>query len=51
MDPNETHSIVLEVLQSASSQNPEILKPAETKLKEWENQPGFHTALFVSCTY
>ncbi|CAH1155509.1 unnamed protein product [Phaedon cochleariae] len=37
---------VLEVLRAASSQNPEILKPAETKLKEWEVQPGFYTVLF-----
>lgn len=46
MDPNATHSLVLEVLQRASSQNPEILKPAETKLREWEDQPGFYTVLF-----
>lgn len=50
MDPNATHSLVLEVLQRASSQNPEILKPAETKLREWEDQPGFYTVLFVSCS-
>lgn len=40
--------MVLEVLQRASSQNPDILKPAENKLKEWETQPGFYTVLFVS---
>lgn len=48
MDLQTTHSMVLEVLQRASSQNPDILKPAETKLKEWETQPGFYTVLFVS---
>lgn len=42
-----THTLVLEVLHSASSQNPEILKPAEAKLGEWEIQPGFYSTLFV----
>lgn len=43
-----TDALVLEVLHRASSQNPEILKPAEAKLKEWETQPGFYSVLFVS---
>lgn len=43
-----THALVLEVLHRASSQNPEILKPAEAKLREWETQPGFYSVLFVS---
>lgn len=42
-----TNALVLEVLHRASSQNPEILKPAEAKLKEWESQPGFYSVLFV----
>lgn len=49
MEPMEsTYKIVLEVLHNASSQNPEILKPAETQLREWEVQPGFHSILFAS---
>lgn len=47
MDLSSTNSMVIEVLQRASSQNPEILKPAEGKLKEWETQPGFYTVLYV----
>lgn len=43
-----TEAVVLEVLQRASSQNADILKPAESKLLEWETQPGFYTALHVS---
>lgn len=43
-----TDALVLEVLRRASSQNADILKPAETKLLEWETQPGFYTALYVS---
>ncbi|KAG5887314.1 hypothetical protein JTB14_006458 [Gonioctena quinquepunctata] len=46
MNIDETHVLVLEVLQGASSQNPEILKPAEAKLREWETQPGFYAVLF-----
>jgi hypothetical protein len=48
MNTASTQDIVIEVLQRASSQNPEVLKPAEAKLREWETQPGFYTALFVS---
>lgn len=47
MDPVSTDQIVLDVLQRASSQNPDILKPAEAKLGEWETQPGFYTVLSV----
>jgi hypothetical protein len=46
MNTASTQDIVIEVLQRASSQNPEVLKPAEAKLREWETQPGFYTALF-----
>lgn len=42
-----TEALVLEVLSRASSQNADILKPAESKLLEWETQPGFYTALYV----
>lgn len=48
MDPGSTDQVVLDVLQRASSQNPDILKPAEAKLGEWETQPGFYTVLSVS---
>lgn len=51
MDPVSTDQIVLDVLQRASSQNPEILKPAEAKLVEWEIQPGFYTVLSVCIEY
>lgn len=37
---------IYEVLQSASSQDPSVLKPAEQTLKEWETQPGFYATLF-----
>ncbi|XP_017775673.1 PREDICTED: importin-11 [Nicrophorus vespilloides] len=46
MDPVSTQSMVLEVLQRASSQNADILKPAEAKLREWEIQPGFYSMLY-----
>lgn len=39
---------VIEVLQQAGSQDPNVLKPAEQTLKEWETQRGFYTALYVS---
>lgn len=48
MDFESTQAIVLEVLLRASSQDADVLKPAEAKLKEWETQPGFYTILFVS---
>lgn len=47
MDMESIHAIVLEVLQRASSQNADILKPAESKLREWETHPGFYTVLYV----
>lgn len=46
-----THALVLEILHRASSQNPDILKPAEAKLREWETQPGFYSVLFVRKTF
>ncbi|XP_072393190.1 importin-11-like [Diabrotica undecimpunctata] len=46
MNVDSTNMMVLEVLQGAASQNPDVLKPAEAKLKEWETQPGFYTTLF-----
>lgn len=39
---------VIDVLQRAGSQDPNVLKPAEQTLREWETQRGFYTALFVS---
>lgn len=47
MNIESTQAVVLEVLQRASSQNAQILKPAEAKLLEWETQPGFYTVLYV----
>ncbi|KAK2588464.1 hypothetical protein KPH14_004450 [Odynerus spinipes] len=37
---------VIEVLQQAGSQDPNVLKPAEQTLKQWETQRGFYTALY-----
>lgn len=48
MEPASIHAMVLDVLERACSQNADVLKPAEAKLKEWETQPGFYSALFVS---
>nr|XP_022913125.1 importin-11 [Onthophagus taurus]XP_022913126.1 importin-11 [Onthophagus taurus] len=45
METMTTEQMVLDVLNRASSQNPEILKPAEAKLLEWETQRGFYTVL------
>lgn len=42
-----TDALVLEVLRRAASQNADILKPAESKLLEWETQPGFYRTLYV----
>lgn len=44
----QAFKVVLETLQRASSQNSEVLKPAEKQLTEWESQPGFYTVLLVS---
>lgn len=45
MDIQTAHSVVLSTLERAASQNAEILKPAESKLKEWETEPGFYSIL------
>ncbi|XP_078052018.1 importin-11-like [Augochlora pura] len=37
---------VIEVLQQAGSQDPNILKPAEQTLEQWETERGFYTTLF-----
>ncbi|KAK9880322.1 hypothetical protein WA026_010202 [Henosepilachna vigintioctopunctata] len=46
LDLPPTQEILLHTLKRASSQDAEILKPAEAQLREWEIQPGFYTALF-----
>lgn len=43
----EIEQLVYETLLQASSQHPDMLKPAEQKLKEWEIEPGFYSVLFV----
>lgn len=48
MDIEGPETWILDILQRASSQNPDILKPAEAKLREWEKQPGFYSTLLVS---
>lgn len=45
MDVTTAHGLVLEVLHQASSQDPSILRPAESKLKEWETEAGFYSIL------
>ncbi|XP_076288957.1 importin beta11 isoform X1 [Lasioglossum baleicum] len=37
---------VIEVLQQAGSQDPNVLKPAEQTLEQWETERGFYTTLF-----
>ncbi|XP_013200822.1 importin-11 [Amyelois transitella] len=44
MDPN-IYAMVLETLNRATSQDTEVLKPAEKKLQEWEIEPGFYSVL------
>ncbi|XP_045501102.1 importin-11 [Colias croceus] len=44
MDPN-IYALVLDTLNRATSQDPEVLKPAEKKLEEWEIEPGFYSVL------
>ncbi|XP_053596445.1 importin-11 [Microplitis demolitor] len=39
------NAAVIDVLQRAGSQDPNVLKPAEGMLREWETQSGFYTAL------
>ena len=43
----EARSGVLEALQYACSQDPSVLKVGEERLKTWEKEKGFYTALSV----
>ncbi|XP_041042987.1 importin-11 isoform X1 [Carcharodon carcharias] len=45
MDINSASSVVLQALTQATSQDTAVLKPAEERLKQWETQPGFYSAL------
>lgn len=45
MDINSASTVVLQALTQATSQDTAILKPAEERLKQWETQPGFYSAL------
>lgn len=45
MDMTTAQSMVLETLRHAATQNAEILKPAEVRLREWEKEPGFYSIL------
>lgn len=47
----EIEQLVYETLSQASSQHPDMLKPAEQKLKEWEVEPGFYSVLFVRLAF
>lgn len=47
MEP-DIFALVLDTLNRATSQNTDILKPAEKKLEEWETEPGFYSVLLVS---
>lgn len=42
------NAAVIEVLEKAGSQDPNVLKPAEQTLREWEIQRGFYTTLYVN---
>lgn len=44
MDPN-IYALVLDTLNKATSQDTEVLKPAEKKLQEWEIEPGYYSVL------
>ncbi|KAM3965537.1 importin beta11 isoform 2-T2 [Aphomia sociella] len=44
MDPN-IYALVLDTLNRATSQDTDVLKPAEKKLQEWEIEPGFYSVL------
>lgn len=37
--------LVLETLRRATSQEAEVLKPAEQQLQLWETEPGFYSTL------
>lgn len=37
--------LVLETLRRATSQEAEVLKPAEQQLQQWETEPGFYSTL------
>ena len=40
--------ILLKILDQAVSQDPQVVKFAERKLKEWEDKPEFYKTLLVS---
>lgn len=48
MNQDQAFNAVLDTLFRATSQNSEVLKPAEKQLHEWESQQGFYTVLLVS---
>lgn len=45
MDAASPQYMVYQALAASCSQNPELLKPAEQKLVEWEVEPGFYSLL------
>lgn len=45
MEVTDVEMLVLETLRRATSQNIEILKAAEVKIKEWEIEPGYYSVL------
>lgn len=44
MDQN-IQTLLLTTLQSAISQNPQLVKAAEENLATWQNQPNFYSTL------
>uniref|UniRef100_UPI00398E986B importin-11 isoform X2 n=1 Tax=Pristiophorus japonicus TaxID=55135 RepID=UPI00398E986B len=50
MDVNSASTVVLQTLTQATSQDTAVLKPAEERLKQWETQPGFYSALLTIFT-
>ena len=47
MDLSTAGPIVLQTLTNACNQCPDVMKPAEKQLQDWEHEPGFYSILTV----
>lgn len=45
MDPNQIESLLFLTLQSATSQDPLVVKQAEQNLSRWEREPNFYSTI------
>lgn len=45
MNSNDNNIALLYALQSATSQDPTLVKQAEENLSSWEKQPNFYTTI------